>query len=125
MVPFLVSRQVWRAGLSPVAELPPAFLAPILLRPLNKSGVQCLQFSSSSGRFQRNKQRGVSAIHRTGTRGPLSVSKYPLPKPSDPASREARPSNPNHGLWGFFPPDRVALPTPEDEGAFGKCYFQF
>lgn len=100
-----------------LGELPPIFLAPSL----QSFSPQCSKFSTSS-RLSKdlNKQRGVSAIHRTGPRHPLSISKFPLPRPAAPQKQDKRETNPNHGLWGFFPENRQAIPTPEDEYAFGK-----
>ncbi|OJJ46743.1 hypothetical protein ASPZODRAFT_16495 [Penicilliopsis zonata CBS 506.65] len=107
-----------------VVELPPPYLAPSLHFSLIRSPIQCSSFSSTavaSGR-DANKVRAVSAIHRTGPKFPLGVSKYPLPKPVSPDAIERRSPTPNHGLWGFFPPDKQALSTPEYDGAHGRSW---
>jgi large subunit ribosomal protein L47 len=108
----------------PLVELPPPYLAPSLHFSLIRTPVQCSSFSSTAvvaGRGRDlNKTRGVSAIHRTGPRFKLGVSKYPLPKPVSPAALEKREATPDHGLWGFFPRDRSALSTPEYDIAHGS-----
>lgn len=109
-------------GGTPLVELPPIFLAPALQFPLSYTTLQCSKFSTTPApglKRDLSKQRGVSAIHRTGPRQTLSVSKYPLPRPVNPKEQEKRPLNPNHGLWGFFGPDRKPLPTPDEEFAHG------
>ncbi|RDW90798.1 mitochondrial 54S ribosomal protein uL29m [Aspergillus mulundensis] len=113
-------------GSFPLAELPPAYLAPSLHFPLNRSTVQTSNFSSTAPAAGRgkdlNKQRAVSAIHRTGPRFKLGVSKYPLPKPVSPENLEKRQNTPDHGLWGFFPKDRLPLSTPEYDNAHGRSW---
>ncbi|WEW59716.1 54S ribosomal protein L4 mitochondrial [Emydomyces testavorans] len=113
---------------SSLVELPPAFLAPALYSPNVAPKYQRSQFSTSSSlaaRYRsrdRSRFRGVSAIHRTGPRKPLPVSKLPLPKPASPEHQEKRPVNPDHGLWGFFGPNKQAIPTPEEEYAHGRAW---
>lgn len=104
------------------AELPPIFLAPFLQASAVKPAVQTAAFSSSVARPQRNKSRGVSAIHRTGPRYPLLASKYPLPVPIN-VERAPTDNNPHHGLWGFFPTNRAAVPDPAEERMFGMPDF--
>ncbi|QVM09632.1 54S ribosomal protein L4 mitochondrial [Coccidioides posadasii str. Silveira] len=112
-----------QGGLS-LAELPPAFLAPALYSTKACFNSQRSQFSTSSSPAARDRSRfrGVSAIHRTGPKQPLPVSKYPLPKPASPEQQEKRPANPDHGLWGFFGPNKQAIPTPEEEYAHGRAW---
>lgn len=112
-------------GSMAMAELPPPYLAPSLHFSMTRSPIQTSSFSTTSavaaGRGRdMNRTRGVSAIHRTGTRFKLSASKYPLPKPVSADQMKARPATPNHGLWGFFPPSHEALSTTEYDAAFGK-----
>lgn len=106
-----------------VAELPPAYLAPSLHFSMARFPVQSSSFSTTpvaAGRGRdMNRTRGVSAIHRTGPRFKLSASRYPLPKPVSPDALPPRPKNPDHGLWGFFPPSREALSVPEFDIDFG------
>lgn len=82
------------------------------------------KFSSTpSSRYprDRNPNRGVSPLRRTGLPQPLSVSKEPLPKPLlDPARRSKLNVDENHGLWGFFNAQKEALSTPEQDDAHGK-----
>ncbi|KAJ5087617.1 54S ribosomal protein L4 [Penicillium angulare] len=107
-----------------LAELPPPYLAPSLHFTMTRT--QSSNFSTTpvvAGRGRDlNRTRGVSAIHRTGPRFKLNVSKYPLPKPVAPGSLPARNNNPEHGLWGFFPPSREALSTPEFDLEFGRSW---
>ncbi|EDN11378.1 mitochondrial 54S ribosomal protein YmL4 [Histoplasma capsulatum] len=121
-----ITRLVRLYGGTPLVELPPIFLAPALQFPsLHFASFQCLKFSTTPApglKLDLSKHRGVSAIHRTGPRYPLSVSKYPLPRPVKPKEQEKRPSNPKHGLWGFFGPDRKPIPTPEEEYAHGRAW---
>lgn len=115
-----LSRLVRQHGASSRVELPPPFLAPALHFPLISSSLQqTSRFSTSPAvaAREKSKQRGVSAIHRTGPRRPLLVSKHPLPKPVErPTARE---STPDHGLWGFFGEDRAALIPPDVEYSHG------
>lgn len=104
-----------------LAELPPPYLAPSLHF---SQTIPSSNFSSTAVNAARrgrdlSKNRGVSAIHRTGPKHPLGVSKYPLPKPVDPGERPPRDPTPNHGLWEFFPRTREALSTPEYDVAHG------
>ena len=108
--------------------LPPLFLAPALAIPVASFIRPGCSFSLSSvrskGQRRRGaiqKQRGVSAIRRTGPRVPLSVHKYELPRPVlDPEARKDFKFNPDHGLWGFFNKARTAISAPEEEIAHGK-----
>jgi large subunit ribosomal protein L47 len=108
-----------------MTEMPPAYLAPSLNRPVTLSPVQSSSFSSTAPvgganpRRDKSKNRGVSAIHRTGPRTPFDVSRWPLPKPVSESEIQRRETNPNHGLWAFFPPTRAALPLPEYDGTYG------
>lgn len=106
-----------------VAELPPPYLAPSLHLSMARSS-QSSSFSTTpvaAGRGRdMNRTRGVSAIHRTGPRFKLSVSKYPLPKPVSPEHLQPPPPTPNHGLWGFFPKSREAMSVPEFDIDFGQ-----
>ncbi|CAZ85308.1 unnamed protein product [Tuber melanosporum] len=69
----------------------------------------------------RNKNRGVSAIHRQPKKGiQISVSNVPLPEPVlDASKRTPVKVNPDHGLWGFFR-EKKALPTPEEDHKHGR-----
>lgn len=113
-----------QSGSPVLTELPPPYLAPSLHIRQVWTPVQCSGFSSTTANAARrgrdlSKTRGVSAIHRTGPKYPLGVSKYPLPKPVTPAERPARILTPDHGLWDFFPRDRQALSTPHYDIAHG------
>lgn len=116
-----IARFAHKYGVNSLVELPPAFLAPALYSSPLYSPSQRSKFSTTShlSLKDKSKQRGISAIHRTGTRHPLSVSKYPLPTPEPIERQEKRPENPNHGLWEFFPENKQALPTPEEEYSHG------
>ncbi|KAF9893837.1 54S ribosomal protein L4 mitochondrial [Aspergillus nanangensis] len=121
-----VTRLARPCGGFPLVELPPPYLAPSLHFSLARSPVQSSNFSSTAaaagtGR-DLSKSRGVSAIHRTGPKFKLGVSKYPLPKPVPRDAVEKRDPNPNHGLWGFFPKNHQPLSTPEYDNAHGRSW---
>lgn len=113
-----LSKLVRQHGAPSRVELPPSFLAPALHFPLIPS-FQTSRFSTSPAVAARDKskQRGVSAIHRTGPRRPLLVSKRPLPRPV--GNPEKRAATPDHGLWGFFSDDKATLMRPDVEFSHG------
>ncbi|KAL8710628.1 MAG: hypothetical protein Q9220_004852 [cf. Caloplaca sp. 1 TL-2023] len=103
---------------------PPVFLAPVLSMGFPDSAT----FSTSTSRAarqpgrkgDRNPNRGVSALRRTGLRNRVEMSRYPLPKPVlDPEKRSKVAVDEKHGLWGFFR-DKKALNTPEETVLFGR-----
>ena len=105
-------------------EAPPAFLAPSLLRPIAPRTTRILRFSTFPSKCARtrdlSKNRGESALRRTGLKHPVEMMKGPLPRPVlDPERRSKVPVDQNHGLWDFFNKDRMALTKPEDENAHG------
>lgn len=132
--PFAMHRQsvvrlACQYGGLPLVELPPPYLAPSLHFSLIRPPVQCSNFSSTavaagSGR-DLSKSRGVSAIHRTGPKFPLGVSKYPLPKPATPSKPTRANPTPNHGLWDFFPNNKESLSTPEYDSSHGQLSHTF
>ena len=68
----------------------------------------------------RNPNRGVSALRGTGLRQPVSMSKYPLPEPQlERTKKTPETTDADHGLWGFFGPEKKALATPEEDYAHG------
>ncbi|KAI9783503.1 MAG: 54S ribosomal protein L4 mitochondrial [Geoglossum umbratile] len=109
---------------STLSETPPPFLVPSLSSAVASSLVRVSRFSTSQPQGfprDRNPDRGVSAIRRTGTREPLSVSNLPLPKPVlDPSKRSKVQVDENHGLWQFFNKERTAISKPEDDYAHGR-----
>lgn len=109
---------MWR-----IASTVPDFLAPSFARS-TPSTVNAAKFSTSTPRLyprDRNPNRGVSALRRTGLREPVSVSKEPLPQPVlDPTKRSKVEVDVKHGLWGFFNKDRAPLATPEQDAAHGE-----
>ncbi|PYH45150.1 mitochondrial 54S ribosomal protein uL29m [Aspergillus saccharolyticus JOP 1030-1] len=115
-----------QTGAFPLVELPPPYLAPSLHFSLHRSPNQASNFSSTAvaaghGR-DLSKSRGVSAIHRTGPKFKLGVSKYQLPKPVARGEVAKRHPTPDHGLWAFFPKDRQALSSPEYDVAHGRSW---
>ncbi|KAI4143662.1 MAG: hypothetical protein LQ340_006921 [Diploschistes diacapsis] len=69
----------------------------------------------------RNKNRGVSGLRRTGPRYPRAVSKEPLPQPVlDPARRSKIQVNEKHGLWDFFDKEKNPFEKPEVVAAHGR-----
>jgi large subunit ribosomal protein L47 len=107
------------------SDAPPSFLVPSLLSPVTSSTSRVARFSTfkrHSFPRDRNRNRGVSALRRTGPREPLSVSKLPLPQPVlDPSKRSKVLVDENHGLWQFFNRERTTLSKPEDDYAHGEC----
>lgn len=109
-------------ALSRPFALPPAFLLPSFYTQQSSS------FSSTSTKSQRrdrNKNRGVSVLRRTGLRPrqTLSVSVEDLPKPVlDPAKRSEVQVDPEHGLWQFFNKERTPIATPEFDNAHGRAW---
>ncbi|KIV84656.1 hypothetical protein PV11_00429 [Exophiala sideris] len=118
----------------------PVFLAPAFARP--QSGTSTALFSRSYAskskpeekrpqslaqrpRKDANKQRGVSAIRRTGPRVTQGLWQYPLPVP---VARDQKGISPeyqgseNHGLWGFFNKDKRAILPPEEESSHGRAW---
>jgi large subunit ribosomal protein L47 len=69
-----------------------------------------------------SKQRGESALRRSGTRWRLSVSDEPLPIPV-PASEIPKPeTDPDHGLWGFFQNRDLVTNTPAEDARHGRSW---
>lgn len=110
---------------TPVARaptIPPAFLLPSLALHQTSS------FSTTTNRHARkdhNRNRGVSALRRTGLgkKQRLSVKLENLPKPVlDPAKRTPIEVDDDHGLWDFFPQDKKAMATPEEMNAHGRAW---
>ncbi|KAI5271773.1 MRP-L47-domain-containing protein [Aureobasidium subglaciale] len=101
------------------SNLPPAFLLPSLFTS---------SFSTSSpaaARRDGNRNRGVSALRRTGLRPrqTLSVKVKDLPKPvTDITQRSEIDVDPDHGLWGFFNRDRLPFATPEYDNNHGRAW---
>lgn len=103
---------------------PPSFLAPCLAstKPPPSAPQTALFCTTTTTLYPRdyNRNRGVSALRRTGVRQPLSVSKEPLPQPVlDPKKRDRVKVDEKHGLWGFFNRERTVLSTPEEDDAHG------
>ena len=102
--------------------LPPTFLLPML------SIEQTAAFSNTSSiaqRRDRNPDRGVSALRRTGLRKrqTVSVKAENLPKPVlDPARRSKVQTDPEHGLWQFFNPEKTPFATPDFDNAHGRAW---
>lgn len=103
-------------------SLPPAFLLPSF------SQIQTSSFSSSTTTYARrdnNRNRGVSALRRTGPRRrqTLSVKVEDLPKPvTDAEARSVVEVDPNHGLWQFFNRERTPFSTPEESDSHGRAW---
>lgn len=68
-----------------------------------------------------NRERGLSAMRRTGPRNPLSVG-FELPRPVDPSEFPAIKTDPNHGLWEFFHEKGKALNTPQEDREHGRAW---
>ncbi|EKG10128.1 Ribosomal protein L47 mitochondrial [Macrophomina phaseolina MS6] len=73
----------------------------------------------------RNRNRGVSVLRKTGLRPrqTLSVKKEDLPVPVlDPAKRSKVQVDEDHGLWQFFGEERNLLSTPEQDRSHGRAW---
>ncbi|KAJ4300455.1 54S ribosomal protein L4 mitochondrial [Collariella sp. IMI 366227] len=67
-----------------------------------------------------SKKRGESAIRGTGTRWRLSVSDEPLPRPVPRDRLPAIATDPDHGLWDFFPDRKTVAAPPEEDAKHGR-----
>ncbi|KAK7728199.1 54S ribosomal protein L4 mitochondrial [Botryosphaeria dothidea] len=73
----------------------------------------------------RNRNRGVSVLRKTGLRPrqTLSVKKEDLPVPVlDPGRRSKVQVDDDHGLWQFFGEDRKLLTPPEEDSLHGRAW---
>ena len=115
-------RPKFRLLLRETAPLNPplVFLLPYVLTLQTQTSSFSTTTSCSLPR-DRNRERGVSSMRRTGPRQPLSVSKTPLPKPVlDPSKRSKVEVDPNHGLWQFFHSKDKPMNTPEEDYEHGR-----
>ncbi|KIW19746.1 hypothetical protein PV08_00320 [Exophiala spinifera] len=74
---------------------------------------------------ERNKQRGVSAIRRTGPRTTQGLWMHPLPVPvaRDHRGTDAQyAGSDDHGLWGFFNSDKKPMLAPDVESSHGRSW---
>lgn len=115
-----MAKRLLRASIA--QNVPPTFLLPSLLAPVQQSS----PFSSTStSLFPRdmNRQRGVSTQRHTGLRQPVSVSKTELPQPVlDPAKRPKVEVDENHGLWQFFHSKDKPFSTPQEMTEHGRAW---
>ncbi|EXJ81064.1 hypothetical protein A1O3_07352 [Capronia epimyces CBS 606.96] len=108
----------------------PLFLAPAFSRPQPIAALAS-QSRSYAARLDRrpkkdkNKQRGVSAIRRTGPRSTRGLWQHPLPVP---VARDHRTTaaeyagSEDHGLWGFFDQKRQSMLPPDEESSHGRAW---
>ena len=102
-----------------------AYIALNLIIKPRQSSLSQVPFSTSACRFRgdNNKNRGVSALRRTGPRKRqvLSVERKDLPEPVfDKAKKSEVEVDPEHGLWQFFNKKRRIFATPEEDAAHGE-----
>lgn len=111
------------------SQTPPVFLAPLLARgyglaqhnfQFSTSTPCCNRKTSQRSKRDSNPDRGVSALRRTGLRHPVSMSKEPLPQPVLDLKKRKIEVAENHGLWGFFNRQKMALPIPKQDDAHGQ-----
>ncbi|EXJ90605.1 hypothetical protein A1O1_03708 [Capronia coronata CBS 617.96] len=106
------------------------FLAPAFARcqPVTVVASQSRNYAARLNRRpkrDKNKQRGVSAIRRTGPRSTRGLWQYPLPVP---VARDHRTTaaeyagSEDHGLWGFFNQKRQAMMPPDEESSHGRAW---
>ncbi|KAK3905441.1 mitochondrial 39-S ribosomal protein L47 (MRP-L47)-domain-containing protein [Staphylotrichum tortipilum] len=69
-----------------------------------------------------NKKRGQSALRRSGTRWRLSTTDEPLPQPVPRDQLPQIETDPDHGLWDFFPSRETVANTPEEDAKHGRSW---
>ena len=67
-----------------------------------------------------NRLRGLSSIHRSGTKGRMAVDGFATPRPA--AYQPKITTDPNHGLWDFFYAKDKAIPTPDEDSQHGRAW---
>lgn len=109
----------------------PLFLAPAFAELSVNSNIITRSFSSSSCHQLRkkrdlNKRRGESVLRSTGPRHQLSVERLyrqlPVPKAEEDRPLQDFPTNPNHGLYGFFNRERQTVIPGEKEALHGRAW---
>ncbi|KAI1437194.1 mitochondrial 39-S ribosomal protein L47 (MRP-L47)-domain-containing protein [Xylaria sp. CBS 124048] len=76
------------------------------------------EYNNRRPRRDNNRLRGLSSIHRSGTRFRMNIDKSQLPQPV-----KYKPKvevDPNHGLWDFFYAKGKLLLTPEEAAEHGR-----
>ncbi|KAF2180537.1 MRP-L47-domain-containing protein [Zopfia rhizophila CBS 207.26] len=127
MASIPVSRIARRSWTSVQSDLVFPFLSPSVQYTRGTSHIPISRFSTSPSLWKRdnNRNRGVSAIRRTGPRPrqTLSVLKHELPKPVlDPKEKTKIEGDEDHGLWGFFHKDKKLLAAPGEDNAYGRAW---
>lgn len=102
-------------------SLPPAFLIPSF------SHQQSAKFSSTplnAARKDGNRQRGVSALRRTGPRKSMTPSVDPtrLPRPVKRDPLDGVETDDNHGLWDFFYEKDKPFPPTDVMNKHGRAW---
>lgn len=119
---------------SPCSTSVPVFLAPAFARPAAPTAIFSRTYASKPKRNkahqigqaaggEKNKQRGVSAIRRTGPRTTQGLWMHPLPVPvaRDHRGTDAQyAGSDNHGLWGFFNAEKKPMLPPDVESSHGR-----
>lgn len=101
----------------------PQSLLPSLTRSAQSSSFSTT--SAPSYPRDKNRERGVSTVRRTGPRKPLSMAMtgQPLPRPVLDASRRSKAvTDDDHGLWDFFHARDKPMNTPEEDDAHGRAW---
>lgn len=122
-----IFRISWRKCVPSQTDSVLSFLAPSLHTTRSTPQTSVSRFSTSSPQWARdnNRNRGVSALRRTGPRRrqTLSVKKEDLPIPVlNPKLKSKVEVDEDHGLWGFFNKERRLLATPEEDLAHGRAW---
>ncbi|KAL2443855.1 Large ribosomal subunit protein uL29m [Exophiala dermatitidis] len=107
----------------------PLFLAPAFARPQEVLATQSRSYAAPrlnrKPKQDKNKQRGVSAIRRTGPRSTRGLWQHPLPVPVARDHTGTAPDytgSEDHGLWGFFNKKREPMVPPEEESNHGRAW---
>lgn len=103
---------------------------PTALRPLTQTAslsttaslLKRHKYPGARDNKDHNKKRGESALRRTGTRWRLSMSDEPLPRPVPRSSLPPIETDPEHGLWDFFPNRTTVANPPEEDAKHGRSW---
>lgn len=111
----------------------PLFLAPAFaeLNILPHSATRSFSSTTTTsaprkGKKDLNRRRGESVIRSTGPRHELRVQtkfkELPKPRAEEDRPLEEFPTNPNHGLYGFFNKDKETVIPSEREEQHGRAW---
>jgi len=111
----------------------PLFLAPAFAESTIAPSFAVRCFSSTPCSLRdgtgkdKNKRRGVSAMRSTGFHHNLTIENHyknglPTPRPEHERPLDEFPTNPNHGLYGFFNEKKETVVPGEQEEDHGRAW---